>query len=55
MDITGIIYAAHALLNIIGNGGGNASGNPLDTIGSLLVADSPNVSGNGTFRINVHS
>jgi hypothetical protein len=52
LDITGIIYAAHAQLNITGNGGVDASGNPLDTIGSLLIADSLNISGNGTFKID---
>jgi hypothetical protein len=54
MDITGTIYAAYARLNLTGNGGVDASGNPLDTIGSLLIADSLQISGNGTFKIDAN-
>jgi hypothetical protein len=54
MNIIGTIYAAHAPLNITANGGVDASGNPLDTIGSLLIADSLKISGNGTFKINAN-
>jgi hypothetical protein len=51
-SITGIIYAATATLNLTGNGGLDAQGNPLDTIGSELIADKLVVSGNGRIRVS---
>jgi hypothetical protein len=52
LHITGTIYAAAATLSVTGNGGLDASGNPLDQIGSSLIVDDLNVSGNGSIQIS---
>ncbi len=53
LDITGAIYAAHALLNITGNADVDAQGNPLDTIGLALIVYDLKISGNGSFATTV--
>lgn len=50
-SIIGIFYAAGATLNLTGNGGLDAQGNALDTIGSEYVIDDLTISGNGSVRI----
>ncbi len=51
LAIGGTLYAAGAVVNVTGNGGLNAQGNPLDSIGSRVIAYDLKVSGNGAVAI----
>ncbi len=55
LDITGAIYAAHALLNVTANADVDAQGNPLDSVGLALIVYDLKISGNGDFSVNVPS
>jgi hypothetical protein len=51
MNVQGTIYAAGANINLTGNGGTDINGNPLDAMGSEMVADSITATGNGSFSV----
>ncbi len=55
LDITGAIYAAHALLNVTANANVDAQGNPLDSVGLALIVYDLKISGNGDFSVTVPS
>jgi hypothetical protein len=50
-QITGTIYASSALMKVVGNGGLDGTGNPLDTIGNQYISNTLTVSGNGGFNV----
>jgi hypothetical protein len=53
LNIAGAIYAAHATLDITGNGGLDDQGNPLDSVGLALIVYDLKISGNGSFATTV--
>jgi hypothetical protein len=55
LTITGVFYAPSAAVDLVGNGGCDASGNPIDVIGSVFIADSLTLKGNGNVSVQSNS
>jgi RHS repeat-associated protein len=52
LDILGTIYAPGTTVRITGNGGLDSAANPQDTIGSRIISQDLNVSGNGSAQVS---